>query len=263
VLFSLNRTLVYESDCAVHPANFLSSFEADTLVSYEAGVRGETADRTFAIDASIYRLDWDNILITTVFIDPATNTQFGANGNGRRARSTGADITATLRPLRGLRAVATFAYTDAHLRDDTTPAPGIPNITGGLAGDRLPYTPKYSANLAVDYEWALTPSARAYVGANVRVVGDQSAGFSQSYRAAFGRLIVLDGYETVDLRAGVDFSHFSISAYVRNLTDAQGLINAGGYPRQIPAVVGGTNRPLLNASSIRPRTIGLTLGFQY
>jgi iron complex outermembrane receptor protein len=33
------------------PANFLSSFEADTLVSYEAGVRAETPDRTFAIDA--------------------------------------------------------------------------------------------------------------------------------------------------------------------------------------------------------------------
>jgi outer membrane receptor protein involved in Fe transport len=245
------------------PANFLSSFQADTLVSYEAGIRAETPDRTFGIDASVYRLDWDNILITTVFIDPATGTQFGANGNGRRARSTGADITATLRPVRGLRAILNLAYTDAKLRDDTTPAPGIPNITGGLAGDRLPYTPRYTANLSVDYEWALSGSARAFVGANLRLVSDQSAGFSQAYRAAFHRLIVLDGYGTVDLRAGADFGPFSVSAYVRNLTNADGLVNVGGFPRQIPAVVGGTNRQLLNASTIRPRTIGLTVGFQY
>jgi iron complex outermembrane receptor protein len=245
------------------PANFLASFEADTLVSYEAGIRAETPDSTFGIDASIYRLDWDNILINTVFIDPVTGTQFGANGNGRRARSTGADVTATLRPMRGLRAVVNLAYTDAKLRDDTTPAPGIPNITGGLAGDRLPYTPKYTATLSIDYEWALSPSARAYVGANVRLVSDQTAGFSQAYRAAFGHLLVLDGYETVDLRAGVDFDRFSVSAYVRNLTDSGGLIFAGGYPRQIPVAMGGTNAPFLLASSIRPRTIGLTIGFQY
>jgi iron complex outermembrane receptor protein len=245
------------------PPNFLPSFEADTLVSYEAGIRAETADRTFGVDASVYRLEWDNILINTVFIDPVTGTQFGANGNGRRARSTGADVTATLRPMRGLRAVANFAYTDAKLRDDTTPAPGVPNITGGLAGDRLPYTPKYSANLSVDYEWALSASARAYVGANIRLVSDQTAGFSQAYRAAFGRLLVLDGYETIDLRAGAEFGRFSVSAYVKNLTDSNGLIFGGGYPRQIPAVVGGTNVPLLLTSSIRPRTIGLTVGFQY
>jgi iron complex outermembrane recepter protein len=245
------------------PPTFPASFEADTLVSYEVGVRGSTADRTLSVDASIFNLDWDNILINTVFIDPATGTQFGANGNGRRARSTGFEVAATLVPMRGLNINANFAYTDARLLDDTTPADGAVNLTGGLAGDRLPYVPELAGNLAVDYDWALSGSATAYVGANLRIVGDQAAGFDAAYRTAFGRRLTIDGYETIDLRAGVDVANFSVQAFVRNLTNSDGLVNAGGFPRQIPPVVGGTNVPLATAASIAPRTFGLTLGYRY
>lgn len=245
------------------PADYLPSFEADTLVSYEIGLRGETVDRTFAFDASVFYLDWDNILINTVFIDPDTGTAFGANGNGRRARSVGAEATATLRPMRGLTAILNVAYTDAELRDDTTPEDGQLNLVGGLKGDQLPYTPDWAASLSVDYEWALSGSARAFIGGNLRLVSDQPGGFDADYRAAFGRRPVLDGYETVDLRAGVDFEHFSITAFVRNLTDSRGLVSAGSYPRQIPPVVGGTDVPFAVASSIRPRTIGFTLGARF
>jgi hypothetical protein len=198
-----------------------------------------------------------------VFIDPDTGTAFGANGNGRRARSVGAEATATLRPMRGLTAILNVAYTDATLRDDTTPEDGAINLVGGLKGDRLPYTPEWSANLSADYEWALSGSAEAFIGANLRVLSDQAAGFSPDFRAAFGRRLVIDGYETVDLRAGVDFGQFSVTAFVRNLTNSDGLTSAGGYPRQIPPVVGGTDATFATAASIRPRTIGFTLGADF
>ena len=90
------------------------------------------------------------------------------------------------------------------------------------------------------------------------VLGDHAA-----YRAAFGRRLTVDGYATVDLRAGVNFDRFSISAYVRNLTNTRGLVSAGGFPYTIPPVVGGNSTQFVNVSSIRPRTIGLTLGFEY
>ena len=216
----------------------------------------------FGFDASVFHLDWNNILINTVFTDPATGTQFGANGNGRRARVTGAEGTFTLRPMRGFTGILNLAWTDAKLRDDTTPAPGILNLTGGLAGDRLPYTPRIQASLSVDYEWALAGNARAYVGGNVRIVGDEPSAFNATYRATFHRRLTIDGYTTLDLRAGVDLGRVSISAYARNFTNSHGLVSAG-YPTTIPAVVGGTATPFATVSSIRPRTIGMTLGFAY
>lgn len=245
------------------PADFPATFKADTLVSYEIGLRGETEDRTFSFDTSLFYLDWNDILINTVFIDPNTGSAFGTNGNGRRARSLGAEASATIRPMRGLTAVLNLAYTNAELRDDTTPEDGALNLVGGLKGDRLPYTPNWSASLSADYEWALAGSTRAFVGGNLRLVSDQPGGFDPDYRAEFGRRPELDGYATVDLRAGVDFEHFSITAYVRNLTNSRGLVSTSGYPRQIPPVVGGNDVPLAFASSIRPRTIGFTLGARF
>ena len=58
----------------------------------------------------------------------------------------------------------------------------------------------------------------------------------------------------VDLRAGIDFGQFSIEAYAKNLTDAEGKTSATyTEPASFPNGAAGTG-------IIRPRTIGITLG---
>ena len=239
-------------------AGFPTEFNSDTLLSYEVGFRGETADRRFAIDASVYYIDWDDILILSTANSAAGPV--GVNANGRRARSKGAEVTATARPLRGLSFIASGAYNDAELRDDTVPASGGLNLTGGLKGDQLPYSPKWTGNLSADYEWSLSDTVEAFVGANVRYIGDQTAGFSAAYRTAFGRRVEIDNYTTVDLRAGANIGNFTVQAYARNLFDTDGVVSAGGYPFAVPAALGGTAIPLINVSTVRPRTFGLIVG---
>lgn len=243
------------------PANFPTEFDADTIVSYEVGVRTQTGDGSFALDAAAFWLDWDDILILSTVQTAAGPV--GVNGNGRRARSKGVEATITMRPIRGLSIVANGAYTKAKLRDDTISRSGGLNLTGGLAGDQLPYTPKWSSNVSADYEWSLSDAATAYVGASVRVLGDQTAGFNAAYRTAFGRRVQIDGYEVVDLRAGVEFGNFNVSVYARNLFDSYGVVSADGYPIAVPAAIGGQGIPLTNATTIRPRTIGATVGVRF
>ena len=138
---------------------------------------------------------------------------FGVNANGRGARSYGAELALTARPTRGLNLQANLAYTNAKLTDDTVLEEGGPNVPGGLDGDRLPFTPEWSANLSADYEWAAWDGARAYVGGNFRWVSDQfTGGFSPTYRADFGERLEIDSYATVDLRAGVDMGRFNVAA---------------------------------------------------
>ncbi len=243
------------------PAGFPAEFNSDTLVSYEVGFRTQTADRTFALDGSIYHIDWDDILILSTATSAAGPV--GINANGRRARVRGAELTATLRPTSGLSVVATGAYTDAKLRDDTVPPGGGLNLTGGLRGDRLPFTPEITANLSADYEWSLADDVDAFVGGNLRLTGDQTAAFDADYRAAFGSRIRIDGYETVDLRAGVNFGRFTVQAYARNLLDDDGVVSAAGFPFAVPAALGGTGAELINVSTIRPRTLGLIVGASF
>lgn len=242
-------------------ANFPTEFNSDTLVSYEIGFRGQTADRKFAIDASVYYIDWDDILILSTANSAAGPV--GVNANGRRARSKGAELTATFRPARGLSLIASGAYNDAELRDDTIPTGGGINLTGGLAGDELPYSPRLTGNLSADYEWTLSNGIEAFVGGNLRAVSEQTAGFSAAYRAAYGRRIKIDGYETVDLRAGVNIGGYTVQAFARNVFNAAGVVSAGGFPFAVPAALGGTAIRLINVSTIRPRTLGLIVGAKF
>jgi iron complex outermembrane recepter protein len=225
-------------------AGFPGFFEADTLISYEAGVRGETADGSFAFDASLYHLDWDNIQVLVTYqtgIGPVN-----ADGNGDKARSQGAELTATLRPTRGFDVVLNLAYNDAKLTDD------LPAGNGGFDGDRLPYAPEFTANLSADYEWGVGGDATAFVGGNVRLVSDQDTDFDDSYRTTFGSRLRIDGFATMDLRAGVRLGEFNLQAYAKNLTNTRGLTSAGGFGTRP-----GTS---ISVSPIRPRTLGLVLG---
>ena len=65
-----------------------STFEADTLTSYEAGFKAETADRRLALDLAAYLIDWNDMHVSV------TNGGFSAIGNA----SGGATIKAVLRP---------------------------------------------------------------------------------------------------------------------------------------------------------------------
>ncbi|MFL6854142.1 MAG: TonB-dependent receptor [Sphingomicrobium sp.] len=245
------------------PPEVPNTYDADTIISYEAGIRGETQNRMFGFDASIYYNDWNDIqLFTQINTDVGP---FGVNANGRGARSYGAELALTARPTRGLNLEANLAYVNAKLTDDTVLVEGGPNIPGGLDGDRLPNTPEWSANLSADYEWAAWSGARAYVGGNVRWVSDQfTNGFSPEYRADFGERLEIDSYATVDLRAGVDFGRFNLQLYAKNLFDKDGFTSLA-YPRVIPTTLEPTSpeNALVTATAFRPRTIGLTAGFEF
>ncbi|KRB82238.1 TonB-dependent receptor [Sphingomonas sp. Root710] len=228
-------------------AGFPSQYDADTLVSYEAGIRAETADRTFAIDASFYYLDWRKIQVLVTY-----NTAIGpvnADGNGDSATSKGAEVTATLRPTRGLSIVVNGAYNSAKLDEDLPPG------NGGFAGDRLPYAPEWSVNVSADYEWSLGDDAKAYVGGSVRLLSDQVTDFDDNYQTAFGRRLTIDGYTVVDLRAGVDFGRYNLSIYAKNVTNNLGLSSVGSFAARPGTAV--------LASPIRPRTLGMTLGASF
>ena len=238
---------------------FPREFNSDTLVSYEAGLKAETADRSFGVDLSGFYVDWDNILITTSATVGAQVV--GINGNGQKARTYGGEGTITLRPTAGFEVSANAAYTRAYLRGDTV-TPGGLNLTGGLNNDELPFVPRWSGTVSADYRWEMGDLG-LYVGGDVHLQDDQKGGFSAAYRAAFGRQLELDGYSTVNLRAGADIGQFTLQLYARNLFDEQGVINASGYPFSVPAALGGTAVPLIRATTIRPRTLGAVVGVKF
>ena len=216
------------------------TYDSDSLISYEVGVKAQTADGGFTIDLAAFHIDWSDIQLF------AQINGFGVNVNGSGAESNGVEFTATMRPTAGLNVSVNGAYIDAELTDDAGP------IVGGFDGDRLPFTPQYSVSVNSDYEWSVGEDTTAFVGGSLRFLSDQPAAFDAAFQAANGRQRELASYEVVDLRAGVQFGRFSVEVYSRNLTNSEGKTSV--------EPVGNVPNGGVLTGIIRPRAFGLTLG---
>jgi len=229
-------------------------FHSDSVISYEAGVKAQSADQRFSIDAAAFHINWKNIQLFTVV------SGFGVNANGSSAKSDGFEFTAAARPIAGLTLSANGAYTDARLTGST------PMSVGGRDGDQLPFTPKFTLSLNGDYGWHVGPGTRAHVGASWRHVSGQTAAYDIDFVTAHGPQRHVPSYNVVDLNAGVDLGRFDIEAYVKNLGNSHGITSTtaltvfGASPDTgFPLYPGGA----IGTGIIRSRTIGVTLGIHY
>jgi len=222
-----------------------TTYKADRITNWEAGIKAEAPDgRLWSAELAAYHINWKDIQLFEVV------NQIGINANGGKARVNGLEFSGALRPTPGLTLSANGAYTKANLKDATTPE------VGGLAGDPLPWVPKWSGALHADYEFPMSAGLGGFIGASLSYVGHRVAEYNNRH-VGDNSLIGIPGYTEVDLRGGVNAGRFTIEAFAHNLFDKRGLVDAGAFPNPLATPVipnGGAS-----ASAIRPRTIGLTV----
>jgi len=231
------------------PPSVPTLYHSDSVISWEAGVKAESPDHRFSIDAAAFHINWKKIQLFAIV------NNFGVNVNGSSAKSDGVEFTATARPMPGLELSANGAYTNARLTGAT------PDTVGGRKGDQLPFTPKFSAALNADYGWHLAGDARAHVGASARHLSGQTANYDPDFVAAFGRQRHVRPYNVIDLNAGVTFGRFDVEAYVKNLGNSHGVTSTTGTTvfGAFPIFPNGA----IGTGIIRPRTVGLSLGVNF
>jgi iron complex outermembrane recepter protein len=222
------------------PPGTPGSYDSDTLTSYEIGIKAISPSGLLDIDVAAFYLDWEDVQLLAVV------NGVGLNANGGSAVSRGAEFAASLRPLDGLTLSLNGAYTDAYLTEDTDP------IVEGTDGDPLSFVPEWSFAVLADYRWTVG-AADAFVGANVLYVDDRPAAFTN--RDAGGNIRQLDSYTTVGMRAGLEFTRWSIEAYAKNLTNEKGLSDITD--------TGTLPNGQVGLSRIRPRTVGLSVGTRW
>jgi outer membrane receptor protein involved in Fe transport len=189
-----------------NPAGVPTSYGADSLINYEAGVKGDFFDNTVSFDADVFYIDWSNIQLLTVI----NNT--GVNGNGGSARSEGVEWNVDWHGIENLSIGWNGAYTDAKLTEDTDP------IVGGKSGDALPWAPKWTSTINADYRFDSGSAWTPYVGGSWRYIGERNSDFQ-----AGGRPLRLDSYNELDLRVGLDWNQWELELYGKNLNNAKGV----------------------------------------
>ena len=216
------------------------TFAPDRLTQYEIGFKGQTADRKLSIDAAVFYTNWKDIQIQT----SAGGFNFFVNGG--KARSQGAEATIRYRPVTGLNFSLNAGYTDAKL---VTAAPAA----GGVDGDRLPYVPRLAGSLTADYDIPLRSTLKANIGGSANYIGNRNSDYSQKFPKR------LNAYTTFDLRAGIGYGAWSLSAFARNLTDKRAITVVA--PRGLAP--SNTAGQVYGASYIQPRTIGLEAALRF
>ena len=225
------------------PEGTPTSYNSDSTINYELGFKGENEARTFAFDASVFHIDWDDIQLLAVV------NGIGINTNAGGAESDGVEATLMFRPVDQLKLSLSGAYTDAKLTEDTDPI-----LVGGREGDHLPYTPKTSYSAHADYEWPLADNRSAYLGASFSHLSEVPAGFDPAFLAENDRQRFLPSYDTLDVRAGWDFGLVSLELFGRNLTNDEGKTSDSSGNSPLGAIATGV---------IRPRSYGMTVTAEF
>jgi len=227
------------------PQGFELIYKSDSTVNYEIGIKSSQLDNRLSIDVAAFLINWKDVQLSQAI------GSFDFTGNGGSATSKGVEWSLALTPLDGLNLTLTGAYVDAYL---TANAPAA----GGFDGDELPYVPKISTSLDAAYTWKAFADYNAFAGATWSYIGSRVIGFGVITTPAEVPLAEprpsLGGYNTINLRAGLDNGRWSFELYCKNLADSRGATSYGGDGAPN---FGGT------LEFQQPRTIGATLDLRF
>jgi len=221
-----------------------SFFEPDSLWSYEIGIKGALLDGRFTYDLAAFYIDWEDYIIG-VTVGPV-----GTLSNADKANSTGAEASLALAVTDALTLTGTLSYTNAELGADD------PEL-GGRDGEQLPNSPEWQGAIDLEYRFNLG-ELPAYIGAAWRYKDDMPVGFpgysdsaGNTYPPATPR-VVIEGYNLVDLRAGLHWGRLDAALYVTNVFDEWAYTS---FTSSFAAISLGT--------PTRPRTIGAVVRWNF
>jgi iron complex outermembrane receptor protein len=227
--------------------------------SYEAGVRGETADHSFGFGAAAFYYDYKNLQVGFVNANSIVETI-----NAAAARNYGVEVEATLRPARhtAIRLFGTYLnakYTDfcTHYYAAGDPArpqppscPADPTLSD-LSGNRLANAPKFTAAAFVDQHVDLGNSGALDLSADIHL---QDEIFFTEFNNRDARQ---EPSTLINARIVYHFpdEKTSLALWGKNLTNKYMQANTIIAAPLYGSVSVGTLRP--------PRTYGLTFGLDF
>jgi outer membrane receptor protein involved in Fe transport len=192
-----------------------AEYKPEYLTQYEVGLRSYWLDRKLAVNASLFRIDWDDQQITQLVGTNQTRTT-----NAGKSHSQGLELEAAVYPMPGLEVSGRLGLIKAEY-DEYVNASGA-----DLSGKKMVNTPSTTVGASVQYRTPLGGLPVSFVArGDYHLVGSHYFDPENSLRQ--------DSYSLANLRIGVENERFSAAVFVRNLLDtryrAYGFTDSFGY----------------------------------
>ncbi|MBN9559062.1 MAG: TonB-dependent receptor [Alphaproteobacteria bacterium] len=212
------------------------------LLAYEVGFKSTLLDNTLQLNGAVFYYDYKDKQILGAIVDPI----FGPLPqlvNVPKSHVIGFELSGIWAPIEGLTITPSVSY--VHSRVDgcdgeDLPGPGCHNghyfnfdpfsQNVDLTGEPFPAAPPWQSSVDVQYQWPLTDSVMAYVGANVNHQASTNgffynrAPFSPPINSGVGNaypsdVLRIKEYTLIDLRAGVEMNAWRVQVWGRNITN--------------------------------------------
>ncbi len=204
----------------------------------EGGVKSTFAGGKASASAAAFQIKWDDMQLNVP--NPFVPLQFYIANVGR-AHSRGLELDLTARPHPSVDVFTSFGYTSAYFRDGTMAA-GV-----NVGGNKLPYTPGYTALIGTQLTRALNPAVTLYGRAEVVMTGAFEYDEANTARQ--------DAHNLANFRVGGRGKRLFAEAWLRNAFDTIYVPIAIPYPGLAPSGFIGENG--------RPRTFGVSAGVTF
>jgi outer membrane receptor protein involved in Fe transport len=205
--------------------------EAEKNSSYEVGVKATLLDQTLTLNADVFVTDIEDYQQAVQIFDEYTTSlnndgnlyYMSATGNANKVRAKGFEIDGSYDGIENLSIRFAGAYNDAYYRDFKNA--GQPEENGNLelpyrdvSGETLPGAAKYTANVGVDYTYAIFDRSEFRLSLNT------------AYSSKFKSDVALSEYSWIPAHSVTDLSvgfatttlqsnEFTVSLLVKNLFD--------------------------------------------
>jgi outer membrane receptor protein involved in Fe transport len=223
------------------------SYDSDSVWSYEAGTKDKFFGGRLQASGSIYYLKWSNIQQTVGL--PSCGFRYTTNQGG--AVSKGFDLEGEWLPIDDLNIDFSLGYTDAHYTSTSQSA----GLILANPGDKLPGSP-WSFSFGAEYTttlWGLESFARVdyeYASREIGLTPDRDS----TTTLYDGGLEPEPATNVVKVRAGSTIRNVNLALFVDNLFNAHPQL---GLNHQ------DSDTLLYEATTLRPRTFGLTATYRY
>lgn len=183
--------------------NQAHSFEEESLISYEIGMKHSFFNDKFFLTTSAYFMD-----ISDMQVQQPLSPDMEITTNAAQASAKGVEIELSIHPTRGLTLFSGAGYNDTRFER-------FSDAGGDYQNNNVPFAPKYNFNIGGKYRTTSGLFARL----DITGYGDMYFDKANLYKR--------DNFALVNTKVGYEGEHFDAYVYAKNLFDTN--YDSNGY----------------------------------
>jgi len=217
-------------------------YDPDSVWNYELGLKSQFLDRRATLNVAAYRIDWKDV--QQAIADPVCGSLFFANFG--EARSEGAEVEFSLRPVESLLLNASASYTHAKYTKIDDAFVGVVDVQ---PGDALSEVPEWKYAASGEYTFAIGDRRSGYLRADWQYVDSIPTGVTTR--------VDRGSYDVVNASVGLLSGPWEVSLYVQNAGNTKGTL---AIRQDATAAIDGVFDSRISTA---PRTIGMLVRMRF